>query len=744
MNYLKIFLFVTFLFSTLSAQQYSNWQNLTNLKDVKDIQILGEDLWAVSSGGAFKYSTIDNSFKTFVKSDGLRGISLSSISNDQNGKIWLGSSDGVINIYNPSTGEIKLILDIFNSSQTNKQINNLEVTGDTIIAATDFGVSLIDSRDNLFYDTFFKFGFLISNTKVNYAIKSGLMYVATDAGVAIQKEGATNLSAPESWNVYQTNEGLPSNKIYKVGKFGNDVIAATEQGLSIFNNGTWQLFIPELSGQKITDFEVFHDTLFILNEINIYKYSNSQLNLYYSSASVISKMDIAEGIGIIGATNSGLFYYDMSNEAVLLLPNGPAANQFPNMAAGSNGILWSASGKDNRGVGYYNYDRTLWRNYNTGNTPGLPTNDVYTVFISPDNTAYLGTWGKGAVEVKNGNYNLFNRQTSGMQGIPENPDYLVITGFAKDSKDNLWLLNFASADKKNLSMMTPQNEWYHFNVPAIGNLALAELYNLDTDQYDTKWFISQSNIRSGIFYFNENKTFEDPSDDKSGFLTTSDGLNSPDITSLVVDTRGDVWVGSIAGINVISNVGGVLSGGQSSLRISSVFAVRQQSVTALAVDPLNQKWVGTTEGLILLNSDGSRLITTFNATNSALLSNNIESIAIDETNGIVYVGTELGLTSFETPFIKPLDSFDKIFTFPNPFILKDNSKLLVIDGLIKDSDIKILSVNGKLVSEFSSPGGRTAYWDGTDLDGNLVNSGVYIIVAFDREGNSVATGKVAV
>ncbi len=213
---------------------------------------------------------------------------------------------------------------------------------------------------------------------------------------------------------------------------------------------------------------------------------------------------------------------------------------------------------------------------------------------------------------------------------------------------------------------------------------------------------------------------------------------------MVVDTRGDVWVGSIAGINVISNVGGVLSGGQSSLRISSVFAVRQQSVTALAVDPLNQKWVGTTEGLILLNSDGSRLITTFNATNSALLSNNIESIAIDETNGIVYVGTELGLTSFETPFIKPLDSFDKIFTFPNPFILKDNSKLLVIDGLIKDSDIKILSVNGKLVSEFSSPGGRTAYWDGTDLDGNLVNSGVYIIVAFDREGNSVATGKVAV
>ena len=76
--------------------------------------------------------------------------------------------------------------------------------------------------------------------------------------------------------------------------------------------------------------------------------------------------------------------------------------------------------------------------------------------------------------------------------------------------------------------------------------------------------------------------------------------------------------------------------------------------------------------------------------------------------------------------------------------MNDKSKLLVIDGLIKDCDIKILSITGNLVTEFSSPGGRTAYWDGTDQHGNVVNSGVYIIVAFDQEGNSVTTGKVAV
>ncbi len=739
-----IFFFVLVFLTSLNAQQFTNWQNHTNLKDVRDVKIFGSDLWAVSSGGAFKYSTIDQSFKTFVKSDGLVGISLSAITSDNNGKIWLGSSDGVINVYDPSTGSIKAILDIFNTEQTNKKINNLEATdNDTIITSTDFGVSLIDADSYLFFDTFSKFGSFSPFTRVNYAIKSGLIYVATDEGVAIQKPGASNLSAPESWDVYQTAEGLPSDKVYKVVKFGSNVIAATDKGMAVFSNGVWQQYIPELSDKLVTDFASLAGDLFIISRKTIFKFSSGVLDTFYTSADSLINMDIQSGVGIIASSSAGLLYHNMINNVTVLLPNGPAANQFPSLSASSDGKLWSASGKDGTGVGFYTYDGNKWENYNTSNTPALPRNDVYYVVGTSANTAYLGTWGSGALEVSNGQYRVFDRQTSGMQGIPENPDFLVITGFSKDSKGNLWILNHSAANKKNLSMLTPDNIWYHFNVPSIGSYPITFVRDLRTDQYDTKWFFTPEG-KPGVYYFNENKTYEDSSDDISGYINVNDGLNSNSIASLVVDTRGDIWVGSTSGINVISNVGGVLSSGKSSLNISSVFTVRQQSVTAIAVDPLNQKWVGTTEGLLLLNTDGSRLLATFTSTNSALLSNNIESVAIDAQNGIVYVGTEQGLTSFETPYLKPLESFDKLFVYPNPFIVKDNSKLLVIDGLIKDCDIKILSITGKLVTEFSSPGGRTAYWDGTDQQGNIVNSGVYIIVAFDQEGNSVTTGKVAV
>jgi len=85
-----------------------------------------------------------------------------------------------------------------------------------------------------------------------------------------------------------------------------------------------------------------------------------------------------------------------------------------------------------------------------------------------------------------------------------------------------------------------------------------------------------------------------------------------------------------------------------------------------------------------------------------------------------------------------------LFTYPSPFVIDESSNKLIIDGLVKDSDIKILTISGKLLREFTSPGGRIASWDGKDQSGKFVSSGVYIIVAFDKDGNNVTTGKIAV
>ncbi|MFN3694619.1 MAG: Por secretion system protein, partial [Ignavibacterium sp.] len=150
------------------------------------------------------------------------------------------------------------------------------------------------------------------------------------------------------------------------------------------------------------------------------------------------------------------------------------------------------------------------------------------------------------------------------------------------------------------------------------------------------------------------------------------------------------------------------------------------------------------EGLVLVSSDGLRVIANLNSKNSPLLDDKIESLAIDEKTGKVFVGTKFGLNTFETPAIKPVDSFAGLTVYPSPFVISDGSQLVTIDGLIRDSEIKILTVSGKLVRKLETPGGRIAFGDGRDDEGNIVNSGIYIVVASDREANSVETGKIAV
>ncbi|HEY6625476.1 MAG TPA: two-component regulator propeller domain-containing protein, partial [Ignavibacteriaceae bacterium] len=615
--------------------------------------------------------------------------------------------------------------------------------GDTIIVSTDFGVSLIDANSFLFFDTFFKFGTFPSNTRVNSTLKSDLFYVCTDQGIAIQKPGALNLSAPESWNVYSLAQGLPSNKTLKAGLFQGELIVSTDKGFSRFANNTWNNFIPDLANIDINDFQISGDSILIVAQSKIYLYYNQNLSELYSSIVPLTRIEYKENFGFVCASTNGALFLNNVLVGDFISPNAPPVNQFPSMSVDANSKLWSASGKDVTGVGYYTYENDNWIHYNTSNTGELPTNAVYHAYTS-GTTAYLGGWGYGFLEVNGDNKTLFNRANTGMQGIPQNPDFLVVTGFGKDSRNNLWILNFWAVDRNTLSMRTPDSVWHHFTIPAAQNRILLGHENLVIDPYDTKWFSCSDPSRLGLFYLNENKTYDDPSDDRSDYLTTVDGLNTNDIRDVVADRRGDVWVATSLGVNIITNTSAVPTSGSASLRISSVFTLRQQSVNAIAVDPLNQKWIGTNEGLLLVNSDGSRLITTFTSQNSALLSNIIRSISIDENKGIVYVGTDEGLTSFETPYIKPLESFEELFVYPNPYKIKNGNNLLTIDGLIRDTDIKILTIDGTLVTEFSSPGGRTAYWDGKDDNDEFVSTGVYIIVAFDTEGNNVVTGKVAV
>jgi hypothetical protein len=224
-------------------------------------------------------------------------------------------------------------------------------------------------------------------------------------------------------------------------------------------------------------------------------------------------------------------------------------------------------------------------------------------------------------------------------------------------------------------------------------------------------------------------------------LTADDGLPSNGVTTIVVDLDGQVWVGTDRGIGIIVDPENPKRSGG----IANYVPLRGEPVNCIAVDALNQKWVGTPTGVVVLSPDGTQQITTYSvkSTDGRLIEDDIKSIAIDDRNGTVYFGTLNGLASLTTVAAAPKLSFDKLLISPNPFIVP-NTTQATIDGLVENTTLKILSIDGRLVRQIRTPGGRIGFWDGKDEKGEFVSSGVYIVVASSDKDDAVAKAKIAV
>src|SRR4030095_7520798 len=285
--------------------------------------------------------------------------------------------------------------------------------------------------------------------------------------------------------------------------------------------------------------------------------------------------------------------------------------------------------------------------------------------------------------------------------------------------------------------------------PVPSNQSATTMIYMAIDNYNTKWMSFPSDLSGqerGVVYFNENTS-------PSGLIIAAAllGADMHTVYHVVVDKNGEVWIGTDNGIAIIRDPSQVINNPGTvpfieKMRIieNGISTPLTENVQFIAVDALNNKWIGTfSNGLLYVSPDGSTLIARYTSANSPLPDNKILSVVVSPKSGVAYFGTEKGLASFKTIAVQPLENCDKISTGPNPFIIPNDVKLK-IDGLVAESTVKILSISGTLIAEIESPGGRIAEWDGRDLNGNLVSSGIYIIAGYNKDASKVCTGKVAV
>ncbi|MBK8945867.1 MAG: hypothetical protein IPM32_11440 [Ignavibacteriae bacterium] len=734
----KLLLFF-FLNIITYSQTIKSWQNYSSFKNVFQSCKIDNTIWASTDGGIFGFSLSDSSYQTLTKSDGLMSQNITSINCDQNKKLWLGTNEGYIIIYTPSTGEIKTILEIFKTDKSIKSINNISFRNDTAFVSTAFGLTLINTIDFSFFDSILKFGNFASETPVKKVYLGSSIFVITQAGIAIKKSGATNLTAPESWQNITITAQIPANEVNALTEFNNEIYAATDKGLLKYSSGNWSTFL--YNNSEVLEVITREQIIYSLFKNTIRKYDGSDNIFVNESNADFKSFQIDEQNNFYVSSNKGLLNYSSQINRTII-PNSPATSGFIFLAVDHENNLWSATGKNGSGIGVMKFDNSQWSLYNISNTEEIIFNDFHRVSAS-GKSVYFSSWGRGFLKFSNGKFQRFDAVNSGIIGIPNSNEFLVINDIEEDDNGNTWILNYWAADKKPISVLKSDGSIISYELGSPLTSSIISVKELVIDQYNTKWFsgdIGGDSPTEGIYYFNDNGTLENLSDDTWGRITENIGLRSKDIRDLVIDKFGEIIIGTSSGIDVIPD-----PSSPNSLRNDQYFAIRSETINAISVDAINQKWIGTAKGIFLMSADGSTLLANYNTNNSPLPSDIIKDITIDENNGIVYVGTDFGLTAINTMFIKPNENFTNISVYPNPIeITKQNDVDLIIDGLIEDSEIKILDISGKVIQEFRSIGGKSTYWDCKDKVGNLVSSGIYIIVAYDMEVNQIGHTKVAI
>lgn len=742
-----------FLFVNDSFSQNSKWENFTDLKNISSLatDTVAGRIYCASSGGLY---TVEAStgvvLSKYTNLNGLINNDLTSIALDNSKKLWIGASDGSISILNLQNLTWKYIFDIKNSTETNKSINFLYQAGSYMFVATGYGIQKISDINYSFVDApYYKLGNFPNNTAVySLTVNSNILYAATKTGIAYADYTNSNLNNPSTWSNF-TGLNL-SSEVRTIETYANKIFAGSLTGFGYFDGISWlpypnssvsnqsTVFIKTIGSNLyfISGSSVFYSNISDLSNIKQFQSSNSYKTLSYDN----------QRQPVLGLLDNGITM-NSSGYSKYVFPNSPYSNSFNQIVIDNNNNIWAAGGTSNSG--FYKFNGSSWENYNITTHPGIGYSNWFQKVAYGNGNVWALGYGGGPSLILGDTILNYNPSNSILPGISNNPNFCATYGGAYDNFGVFWLTFFATNSGRSLYALNTNNQWIGFINPSIiGSSSLSEVA---VDSYNTKWIVS-SGSRSGIYFFNENGSLDNPADDIYGFYDNSDfGSEVTNVTDVIVDKNNEVWITTNNGVFIINNPFAAIQNPNLKPRPQKLGIISgnlkvpfTENCISITYDILNSKWIGTeTNGVYHLSPDGSTLIEQLNTSRTPILANKVSTLAVSNETGKAYFGTQKGMSSYNTDAIEPVQDFDKISASPNPYILP-SSVNLKIDGLVENSIVKILTLSGEVVSEFDSPGGRIAFWNGRNQNNEFAATGIYIIVAFNNDGSKVGTGKVAI
>lgn len=769
----------------MAGAQDARWQAHTSLRQVVALSVSTEALWAATSGGVFRYTPNGGELQVYTASEGLHSVQTQTVAYDaRRGAVWIGYEDGVLDRVDVESGTVRTFRDIARAERfADRTIHRLLVHGDSLFVATAFGVVVVDPVREEVRDTYARLGSFAPGTAVYDLMiaptTSGTpgLWLATAEGVAVGSLDTVNLQDPDAWTTETV--GIPEGGVRSIAYFNGRVYAGTASGLASRADagayeslGVTNTAVNDLTATPARLLGVDRFGLVVVEStgqartLRASGYENPSA-VTVGPAGTVWVADRERGLVAVDIPPAPAQQFEVVQGDVY--PEGPYHNRFSDLIVDADGSLWAAgvlASPSFPNTGFYRLDPDgTWESYIAGRVPEMQgLSSFERIHVDAAGTAWAGSAGAGLVQVtKDGAVTVYGSTNSTLRaprGV-SNADYILIGGIASEKDGTLWVTNRAAADP--LHVRTPDGEWTGLSGFSCGSFSTSgtTLDRILVDSFGQKWIVvlDEANLRRvlGFLVLDTRGTPADPADDACRFFGKrgSGGQDLPGttVTSIVEDRDGTVWIGTDNGLAFLIN-SGVVAMDPSAVPVWPQFADRAQgtflfygaTVNDLAVDPANRIWVATEQGAHLVEqvAGGYAIVESFTTSNSPLFSNNIVSVAVQPQTGRVYFATDRGLISYEGDAIAPEEQTRDLLVYPNPMRIAEGAEPSVyIEGLVEATELRILASHGEVVARIPTRGGRTR-WDGRDLAGRLVPSGVYLVVAVGQNGEGAAYGKVAV
>lgn len=683
--------------------------------------------------------------------------------------IVVGYENGNVDLV--SEGKGVNIPDIkFSSIIGDKKIYDIFPWQNKIYLSTGFGVVVIDSDKLEIKETYF-IGPNGGPIRVNdLSIYNNRIYACTVSGIITADLSNPFLANYQNWTGY--NE-LPEDTIPNQIEFFVDHMVLNMPGPTRdkvwrkpMTGGNWTTLVDQ---ENIKVNKLWSDVEWLTVSANFtyklfhFDFGQNYDVMIHAGESVEANMALVRANMDLWAADNrlGLLQYKFNNEQRIIKPQGPTTADCRRIGAYNNNVWiahggvtpdWSNQWKT-RDISAFINDQ--WRsmsadNSNIQNNNGIAAlSDVMQIAIDPmdNNRVAIASWEEGIVignattmsgVANNGDGTKGPKLGSAQQSQTET-GWRGVAGVTYTPEGMLWCTN--SWTTESLHALDRSGNWYDFNFsPVISNSD-----KVGDVMVSSTGYVYAAVSGKGLLVLNHNGTLSNTSDDLFKLLTDADGsggLPSRDVFCMEEDLDGEVWVGTAQGLGIFYSPASIFSEGDFDAEQiliqqdgNTQILLDTETINSIKIDGSNRKWIATeNSGVYLFSDDGLREIYHFTQDNSPLLSNTVYNIAINHSNGEVFFATEKGVIGFFSTATNFDPEMKNVRVFPNP-VRPEYTGNITIDGLAYNTSVKITDIEGNIVYETESEGGR-AVWNGLDFNNQRPQSGVYLVFVSTPDGSA--------